>query len=67
MIDDEFDAATDGRSPLPVRPVTRPIGPARRATASASVATPGSGSFRRSEAYLAGQIARAVARGQRVL
>ena len=32
-----------------------------------NIATPDTDSFRRSEAYLAGQIARAVARGQRVL
>ena len=31
------------------------------------IATPDTGSFRRSEAYLTGQIARAVARGQRSL
>jgi phage-related minor tail protein len=32
-----------------------------------NVATPDIGSFRRSESYLAGQVARAVARGQRTL
>jgi hypothetical protein len=32
-----------------------------------NIAAPDAPSFRRSEAYLAGQIARAVARGQRVL
>jgi phage-related minor tail protein len=35
------------------------------ATINVQIATPDLGSFRRSEAYLTGQIARAVARGQR--
>jgi phage-related minor tail protein len=36
-------------------------------TVNVTIATPDAGSFRRSEAYLTGQIARAVARGQRSL
>jgi phage-related minor tail protein len=35
------------------------------ANITVQIATPDVGSFRRSEAYLTGQIARAVARGQR--
>ncbi|MEI9803795.1 MAG: phage tail tape measure protein [Pseudolabrys sp.] len=38
-----------------------------RATISVQIATPDAASFRRSEAYITGQIARAVARGQRSL
>jgi hypothetical protein len=52
-------------SEIPPRraPVARPaLAPVRRERA-----TPPAGSFRRAEASLAGQIARAVARGQRVL
>jgi phage-related minor tail protein len=37
------------------------------ATINVTIATPDAASFRRSEAYLTGQIARAVARGQRSL
>ena len=37
------------------------------ANVTVQIATPDLGSFRRSEAYLTGQIARAVARGQRSL
>lgn len=37
------------------------------ANVTVNIAAPDADSFRRSEAYLAGQIARAVARGQRVL
>jgi lambda family phage tail tape measure protein len=36
-------------------------------TVNITIATPDAASFRRSEAYLTGQIARAVARGQRSL
>jgi phage-related minor tail protein len=42
-------------------------GPAVAPQVSVQIATPDLGSFRRSEAYLTGQIARAVARGQRSL
>jgi phage-related minor tail protein len=42
-------------------------GPAAAPTVSVQIAAPDLGSFRRSEAYLTGQIARAVARGQRNL
>lgn len=42
-------------------------GPAAPANVTVHIATPDIGSFRRSEAYLTGQIARAVARGQRSL
>jgi phage-related minor tail protein len=42
-------------------------GPAAPANVTVQIATPDAGSFRRSEAYLTGQIARAVARGQRGL
>jgi hypothetical protein len=38
-----------------------------RAGVTVNIATPDTEVFRRSEAYLAGQIARAVTRGQRVL
>ena len=37
----------------------------RRGNVTVQIATPDADSFRRSEAYLTGQIARAVARGQR--
>jgi phage-related minor tail protein len=37
------------------------------ATVNVTIATPDAASFRRSEAYITGQIARAVARGQRSL
>jgi phage-related minor tail protein len=36
-------------------------------TITVNIATPDAGSFRRSESYITGQIARAVARGQRGL
>jgi hypothetical protein len=36
-------------------------------TVNVTISTPDAASFRRSEAYLTGQIARAVARGQRSL
>jgi phage-related minor tail protein len=42
-------------------------GPSAGANVTVQVATPDLGSFRRSEAYITGQIARAVARGQRNL
>jgi phage-related minor tail protein len=42
-------------------------GKAAPANVTVQIATPDVGSFRRSEAYLTGQIARAVARGQRSL
>jgi hypothetical protein len=49
---------------LPRRP---PVARPARAPARRERATPPADSFRRAEASLAGQIARAVARGQRVL
>ena len=42
-------------------------GGAAPANITVNIATPDADSFRRSEAYISGQIARAVARGQRVL
>jgi phage-related minor tail protein len=42
-------------------------GPAAPANVTVQIATPDTQSFRRSEAYITGQIARAVARGQRSL
>ena len=42
-------------------------GPAAPANVTVQIATPDAGSFRRSEAYITGPIARAVARGQRSL
>jgi hypothetical protein len=42
-------------------------GPSAGANVTVQVATPDLASFRRSEAYITGQIARAVARGQRNL
>ncbi len=42
-------------------------GAAAPANITVQIATPDAASFRRSEAYLTGQIARAVARGQRSL
>jgi len=42
-------------------------GSAAPAQVTVQIATPDVGSFRRSEAYVTGQIARAVARGQRSL
>ncbi len=39
----------------------------QRGNVTVHIATPDAASFRRSEAYLTGQIARAVARGQRSL
>ena len=42
-------------------------GAAAAANITVQIATPDAGSFRRSEAYITGQIARAVARGQRSL
>jgi phage-related minor tail protein len=42
-------------------------GPAAGANVTVQIATPDLSSFRRSEAYVTGQIARAVARGQRSL
>jgi len=42
-------------------------GPTAPANVTVQIATPDAGSFRRSEAYVTGQIARAVARGQRSL
>jgi phage-related minor tail protein len=42
-------------------------GPSQPANVTVQIATPDAASFRRSEAYITGQIARAVARGQRSL
>ena len=52
---------TDGRLGVGV------AGPGAPANVTVQIATPDAGSFRRSEAYITGQIARAVARGQRSL
>jgi hypothetical protein len=52
--------ADPGAVPRLAVPVTAPAG-------APAIVTPEPPSFRRSEAYLAGRIARAVARGQRVL
>ena len=62
MDDDIFDTPTDTAPPLPER--ARAIPRAQPRSATAGVALPAD-SFRQSEAYLAGRIARAVARGHR--
>jgi hypothetical protein len=48
-------------------PVVASSAPVAASHVSINIATPDADSFRRSEAYLTGQIARAVARGQRTL
>ena len=60
---DESEALARMADRLSATPSTAPAG--RSGTPRDTA--PGAPSFRRSEAYLAGQIARAVARGQRVL
>lgn len=83
MTEDDFAArvAAGDLPPLPEGPAGESETPAPMADRLAATATtalaarssasrvtaPGAPSFRRSEATLAGQIARAVARGQRVL
>ncbi len=66
----------DGASGAGVSPMTAfaaggvigaPTGSAAPANINVQIATPDAGSFRKSEAYITGQIARAVARGQRSL
>jgi phage-related minor tail protein len=53
--------ASDGRLGVAM------AGPAAPANVTVQIATPDAASFKRSEAYITGQIARAVARGQRSL
>jgi len=67
MTDDEFEmrAAAGDLPPLPEPPVAAPA--VRPTKVTVRAAAPEPDSFRRSEATLAGLIARAVARGQRVL
>lgn len=83
MADDMFDARASDFPPLPGEPAAEADALARVAdrlaasmlrtvgtaptNVTVNIATPNADTFRRSEAYLAGQIARAVARGQRVL
>jgi hypothetical protein len=72
MNDDEFEARVAGGGlpplPEPLEPQAETVPQvARDVRHGAATAAPEPDSFRRSAAYLAGQIARAVARGQRVL